>query len=323
MATRRLPALRSSPSRWGGLLFVLGVACSPPDHSTTRVARAAADDTPNAPDTRAGRETLDSDTLGRDTLVICADPNNLPYSTRDGRGFELILAKVVADELRRPLAVHWRAQRRGVVREALNTGLCDVMPGTVASGERSLNTRPYYRSTYVFVTRRNGPAAARTIATLDDPALRTLRIGVHMVGDDYTNTPPAHALASRGIVRNVVGYSLYGDYSLPDPPLMLLRAVSSGEIDLAIVWGPFAGWAAQRDSALVWRAVSPAIDLPFLPFVYDIAMGVRRGDTALRDSLDAILVRRAFTVDSLLRAYGVPRVDRLPATAAGVPSPAP
>jgi mxaJ protein len=251
-----------------------------------------------------------------ETLTVCADPNNLPFSASDGRGLEVALAKLLADELKRPLAIHWRAQRRGIVREALNAGLCDVLPGTVASSERSLNSRPYYRSTYVFATRRDGPAAARAIVSLDDPALRTLRIGVHMVGDDYTNTPPAHALAARGIVHNVVGYSLYGDYALPDPPLDLLKAVASRDIDMAIVWGPFAGWSAKRDSALVWRAVSPAIDLPFLPFVYDIAMGVRRSDAPLRDSIDAILARRIGTVDSLLALHGVPRVDRLPETAA-------
>ena len=302
MATGMLPVRRSFVAFIAAGAFCSAVSCKAPE--STRLS-----------DTMTVSSTSLESRSASDTLTVCADPNNLPYSARDGRGLEVELARLLAVELQRPLAIHWRAQRRGVVREGLNAGLCDLLPGTVASSELSLNSRPYYRSTYVFVTRRDGPAAARAIVTLDDPALRTLRIGVHMIGDDYTNTPPAHALASRGIVRNVVGYSLYGDYALPDPPLALLEAVVKRDIDMAIVWGPFAGWYAKHDSSLVWRAVSPAIDLPFLPFVYDIAMGVRRSDAALRDSIDAVLARRIGTVDSLLASYGVPRVDRLPSTA--------
>lgn len=277
--------------------LLLGAGCSPPgDRSDASPA-----------DRTSGSAPV--------PLTLCVDPNNLPFSSRGGEGFEVALGRLVATELQRPFATHWHAQRRGAIRETLNARRCDLIPGIVASSERVLTTRPYYRSTYVFVTHRRGPSAARRIVSLDDPALRTLRLGVHMIGDDYTNAPPAHALANRGIVRNVRGYSLYGDYTSPDPPLDLLRAVTSAEIDMAIVWGPFAGWAAQRDSQLVWRAVAPQIDVPFLPFVYDIAMGVRRSDPELRDSVDAVLARRAPSVDSILAAYGVPRVDRLPTTA--------
>jgi mxaJ protein len=59
---------------------------------------------------------------------------------------------------------------------------------------------------------------------------------------------------------------------------------------------------------LVVQPVSPSIDLPFLPFVFDIAMGVRRGDDAFRDELDALLVRERPAIDAILDRYGVPRV---------------
>jgi mxaJ protein len=132
---------------------------------------------------------------------------------------------------------------------------------------------------------------------------------VQLVGDDYSNTPPAHALSRRGIVQNVRGYTLYGDYSQPNPPARILDALARGEIDVAVVWGPLAGYFAPREPvALKMVPVSPQIDLPFLPFVFDISMGVRRGDTALKNEVEGVLVRRRAQVDAILDEYGVPRV---------------
>jgi mxaJ protein len=176
--------------------------------------------------------------------------------------------------------------------------------GIPASYELALATRPYYRSTYVFVTRRG-----LTVRSFDDPVLRRVQIGVQLVGDDYANAPPAHALAARGVVGNVHGYSVYGDYRKESPPATIVEAVARGEVDVAVVWGPLAGWAAQRQPiALEIVPVSPQIDLPFLPFVFDIAMGVRRGDTILKEELDVILERRQPEIEALLDEYGVPRV---------------
>jgi mxaJ protein len=166
-------------------------------------------------------------------------------------------------------------------------------------------TRPYYRSTYVFVSRADRNLH---LHSFDDAALRGLKIGVPVAGDDGANMPPVHALASRGIVGNVRGYSLYGDYSLPNPPARILADVASGGIDVAIVWGPLAGYFAPKQSIpLVVVPVEPQIDLPFLPFVYDIAVGVRRGDEKLRREIDAVLEKRRPEIENLLREYGVPR----------------
>ncbi len=169
-----------------------------------------------------------------------------------------------------------------------------------------LATRPYYRSTYVFVYRKD---RGYQIRSLDDPILRELKIGVHVIGDDYNNSPPAHALGNRQIVGNIVGYSVYGDYSEPNPPARLIEAVARGDVDLAIAWGPIAGYFAQKESVpLELVPVSPSIDLPFLPFVYDISLGVRREDEAFRDELEAILVRKQAEIRQILESYGVPLV---------------
>lgn len=238
-------------------------------------------------------------------LRFCADPNNLPFSDYGGHGFENRLASLVAGDLHRKVAWWWHPQRRGFVRKGLKEGRCDVILGVPSSFELAATTRPYYRSTYVFVTR----ADRRPIRSFDDPALRTMRVGVHVLGDDYASVPPAQALANRGLARQVVGYSLYGDYSKPHPPSELVDAVARGDVDVAVVWGPLAGYFAPRAAVpLHLEPVSPQIDVPFLPFVFDIAMGVRRDDRELRAALDEVLERRAPEIHRLLADYGVPFV---------------
>ena len=240
-------------------------------------------------------------------LRVCADPNNLPFSNQQQQGFENRIAELVARDLGAKLSYVWWAQRRGFVRNTINQNQCDLLIGVPASFERTRPTIPYYRSTYVFVTRRDRHLK---IASFDDPQLKRLRVGVQLIGDDGINTPPAHALSNRGIIKNVKGYSVYGDYRQPNPPARIIDAVANGDVDVAVAWGPLAGYFAQREPVpLDVRPVSPQIDLPFLPFVFDISMGVRRGNDALREQLNAIIERRRAEIDRILADYAVPRVD--------------
>lgn len=236
---------------------------------------------------------------------VCADPNNLPFSNAAGEGFENALAEVLAAELGATVEYTWWAQRRGFIRNTLNAGACDVVMGVPAGYELVATTRPYYRSTYVFVYR---PRPGFELRAIDDPRLRDLRIGVHLVGDDGANTPPVHALGKLGIVDNVQGFMIYGDYREPDPPARLIAAVRDGEIDVAAVWGPIGGYFA-RVSEPPLEAVPierPPPELAPYRFEFSIAVGVRRDDEALREALDAALERRSDDVQALLAAYGVP-----------------
>jgi mxaJ protein len=239
-------------------------------------------------------------------LRVCADPNNLPFSNSRGEGFENKLAELIAHDLGAGLTYVWQAQRRGFIRETLKAGRCDLVPGIMAGLEVLRTTAPYYRSSYVFVTR----TGEQRIASFDDPVLRTLRVGVQLIGDDGSNTPPAHALSKRGIIQNVRGYMIYGDYAEANPPARIVEAVAAGEIDVAIVWGPLAGHFAPRQKvALTLTLVAPQTDGPRLPMVFDIAMGVRREDGDFRDELNGVLNRRRAEIDALLASYGVPRLD--------------
>ena len=244
---------------------------------------------------------------GKRILRVYADPNNLPFTNDRLEGFENRIADLVAAEMGAELQYTWRAQRRGFFREALKEGSADLVLAAPVGFDMALTTAPYYRSTYVFVTRKGGPR----VQSLDDESLKTLRVGVQLIGDDGTNTPPAHALARRGIVGNLVGFLVYGDYREESPPSRIVEAVAKGDVDVAVAWGPMAGYFAKKQAVpLEVVAVSPAVDEPGLPFTFGIAMGVSRKNKPLREEIDAILIRRKADIDAILDGYGVPRVAK-------------
>jgi mxaJ protein len=239
-------------------------------------------------------------------LRVCADPNNLPFSNERGEGFENKIAELIARELGARLSYTWWAERRGFVRNTLNAGSCDLVPGTTNGIEMLRTTRPYYRSGFAFVMRPDGPQ----VSSLDDPVLRKLKIGIQLVGEDGSNPPPAEALARRGLIDNVRGYSVYGDYRDETPAAGIVDAVANGDIDVAVVWGPVAGYFASRERVpLRVTLVTPQNDGPRLPMVFDINMGVRKDDPNLRDEINAALAKLQPQIDAVLASYGVPRAD--------------
>jgi mxaJ protein len=150
-----------------------------------------------------------------------------------------------------------------------------------------------------------------SLDSFDDPRLRKLRIGVQLIGDDGVNTPPAHALMHRGIVQNVRGFMVQGDYRRKYPQDAILNALTGKTIDVAYVWGPVAGYYAERHpKAVTIRPVSPAFDGPQLPMVFDVSVSVRKDDADLLHRVDAVLRARQRQIRALLQRYDVPLVGR-------------
>lgn len=239
-------------------------------------------------------------------LRVCADPNNMPFSNRQQQGFENRIAALVAHDLGRRLEYVWSPQRRGFIRNTLNAGRCDLVIGVPAQYGLVQPTRAYYRSAYAFVSRRDRHLRIRSF---DDQRLKQLTIGIQITGDDYDNPPAAEALAARHLAANVRGYTVYGDYSKPDPQRDLVDAVADGRVDLAVVWGPLAGYYGRREPAAIdITPVSPERQSRSLMFAFDIAMGVRRGDSALRDAVNGVIARRGAAIRRILTSYGVPLV---------------
>ena len=239
-------------------------------------------------------------------LRVAADPNNLPFSNDRLEGFENKIADLIARELHCRIQYHWRAQRRGFFRETLKSGDVDLVLGVPAHFDMALTTTPYYRSTYVFVSRLDRNLH---LSSFDDPELRKLKIGVQLVGNDGVDTPPAHALAARAIVNNVIGFTLYGDYTQRNPPARIIEAVANGEVDVAVAWGPLAGYfAKQSKTQLEVTPVASARDGP-LRFTFDISLGISKKEPELRDQLDKFVIDHREQIDRILNGYNVPRVS--------------
>jgi len=224
-------------------------------------------------------------------LRVCAEPDNLPYSHQNETGFENRIARLLADELKATLAYTWFLQRRAFVRKS--AGLCDVFVGVPSDFERLLTTKPYYRSSYVFVG---------ALQSFQDPRLKTLRIGVQLVGDDLAATPGGHALAMGGAIDNVTGFPVYGESPAAQ---RIVEAIAQGKLDAGVVWGPAVGEFAYAKNLQVREAIAPR-DFP-LPLQFSISIGVRRGQGALREALDAALERRRDQINAVLDEYHVPR----------------
>jgi mxaJ protein len=237
-------------------------------------------------------------------LTVCADPNDLPFSNEAQQGFENKIAQLIAVDLHHPLRYVWWSQRRGFVRKTLGAGQCDLWLGVAHNMQQVVSTSPYYRSTYVFVTRESD---GLTGLTLDDPRLRSRLIGVQMLGTESNNTPPAHALAERGIISNVRGFTVYGDAAQANPSAGILDALVQRQIDIALVWGPQAGfYASHSPVALHLEPVTPAED-PSAPMTFDISMAVRV-EGPLRPLIEATLKSEAPRIHAILDEYGVPQL---------------
>lgn len=236
-------------------------------------------------------------------LRVCADPNNMPFSNDKGEGFENKLAELVASKLGEKLEYTWWSERKSFVKNSLDQGRCEAIMGVPSTLESITATRPYYRSTYVFVSRQD---RALDITSLNDPRLKNWRIGIQVVGDDYA--PPSIVLAKRGITANLVGFSLFGEYGQVNPPAKIIDAVARGDVDVAIVWGPLAGYFSKSaGTSLIVTPISPVAFLG-VPFIYDISIGVRKGNEALKLELDNVLESESAAIEQILPDYGIPQV---------------
>jgi mxaJ protein len=232
-------------------------------------------------------------------LRVCADPDNLPFSNDREEGFENAIARLVATDQGRQLRFVWQPPRRALAETALSRGECDLAMGAPAQIRTATVTRPYYRSTYVFVTRRGG----RRLRTLADPRLRRFRIGMQIGGDDG-DPAPLRALAARGLQSNLRGYTAFNGSDVPQRAL--IDAVARNEVDVAVAWGPLAGFFARRSRVpLTVSPVSVAGD-GALPLAFDIVMAVGRGDRDLAQALNGTIERRAEDIRRILERFDVP-----------------
>jgi quinoprotein dehydrogenase-associated probable ABC transporter substrate-binding protein len=252
---------------------------------TLALSAARADDHPEAVD--------------RSSFRVCSDPSSLPFSNDKGEGFENKLAELLAAKLNVPLKYTWYPNSIGFLRNTLRVRRCDIVMGTVSGAELTQTTNPYYRSVYVMVTRK---ADNITADKIEDPALKNLKIGL------TAGAPPADIAAKNGLAANIRPYDLYVDTRVQTPGKDMINDLAKKEIDVALLWGPIAGYyAAQHGDEL---KITPLVNEPkSTRMEFYITMAVRPGENKWKNDINNLIRENKAEIDKILRDYHIPTLN--------------
>ncbi len=243
-----------------------------------------------------------ADAVNRNILRVCATPANLPYSNEKGEGFENKIAQLIADELKRAKVEYtWFPQGQGFVRKTLSEKRCDLVMGTVQADEFTLNTNAYYRTTYTIVVKPG--SGLEKVHSVFDPLLKGKKVGVQ------AGAPIGDQVAKAGLMGEARPYNLFVDTRYENPAQAMIDDLRKGEIDVALLWGPFAGWYAARDGEKL--IVNPITEeVPGTPkLIYRITMGVRAGESNWKHEINNVIAKRQGDIDAILLSYGIPLID--------------
>jgi mxaJ protein len=243
-------------------------------------------------------------------LRVCQDPNNLPFSNRALQGFENKIAALLAADLGWQIEYTWYPQQMGFIRNTLrarnpnaDTFKCDLVTGVAAGFDMGATTRPYYRSTYAMAyVRGNGLDGVQTpedLLTLGPAQRAKLRLGV------FGRSPVTDWLLENGLIDQMVSYRTQSGDAERYPGEMVEKDLAHGVIDVAFIWGPFAGYFARQSTAVPIVAI-PLKPHPGVQFEFDIAMAVRFGEAAYKQRIDEALARNRAQINAILAEYGVP-----------------
>jgi mxaJ protein len=247
----------------------------------------------------------------RAALRVCQDPNNLPFSNTRGEGIENRIAELFGQALGLPVTYYSFPQRLAFIRNTLRYKLpdqdypCDIVMGVPVGYDQVSVTKPYYRSTYALVfAPANGLEQVRSVQdflALDRSRLAKLRIGV------YDRSPASEWLNKHGLVDSGVPYQMMSADPQQYPGEIIEKDLASGKLDVAIVWGPIAGFFAKRVKAPALNVV-PLSSEPGVRFDYQMAMGVRYGERDWKQQVESLIEAKQPEITAILREYGVPLV---------------
>lgn len=246
------------------------------------------------------------------TLKVCTAENEMPYSNKDGEGFENKLAHYIAEQLGRKLEIVTWSDPRYFIRDYVDKGLCDVVMGVDYGDPRLYTTIPYYRSGYVFVTREQDNL---DVQNWDSEALKTAKRIAFVPG-----TPAETMLRTIGRYNDMFNYQheLAGFKSRRNQYVKyendkLVNEVASGKAEIAVLWGPAAARYVKASSTPLTMTVIPddnkRADGQKVGFHYSTAIGVRKGEVALLEQLNKVIRANHGEIEELLQAEGIPLLE--------------
>jgi quinoprotein dehydrogenase-associated probable ABC transporter substrate-binding protein len=247
-----------------------------------------------------GAEQAAIELVDPDVFRVCADPRDLPFSNKEGQGFENKIAELLAQKLGKSVAYAYYPNSTGFIRNTLNAHRCDVVMDMPQGDDFVQVTNPYYRASYALVMKKGGDL--ESVATLEDVRLKGKRIGI------VAGTPPATNLAVNGLLANVKSYPLVVDTRFDTPTADMIKDLDDGVIDVGILWGPIAGNFAKNDKTPL--QVTPLVNETTGPkMVYRMGLGVRHSDQEWKRALNRLIAENQVEIDKILDGYGVPLLD--------------
>jgi quinoprotein dehydrogenase-associated probable ABC transporter substrate-binding protein len=246
------------------------------------------------------RPDLSIELIDPKVLRVCADPNNMPFSTDKGEGFENKLAELLAEKLGKGLSYSWYPQAPGFVRNTLAAHKCDVIMGIPQGDDLVQVTNPYYRTAYALVLKPGH--GLEGVDTLGDPRLKGKRIGI------VAGTPAGNNMAANGLMANAKPYPLVVDTRVDSSAVAMVHDLAADEIDAGVLWGPMAGYYARQATSAI--TVVPLVKETTGPrLAYRIAMGVRYADQEWKRQLNRTIQDNQPAISRLLLSFGVPLLD--------------
>jgi quinoprotein dehydrogenase-associated probable ABC transporter substrate-binding protein len=249
---------------------------------------------------------------GQQTLRVCEDPDNPPFSMRDGSGFENKIAELLAKSLGWKLEYTWFPQRFGFIRHTLRAKdeqghyKCDLVMGVPPGFDQAATTQPYYRSIYTLVYvkggKLDGVSSPGDLLKLPPATRDKLRLGT------FDQTPPVDWLLKNGMIDRMVPYQKMSSDPKNYPGRLLQEDLGKGKLDGAFIWGPIAGYFAKKITAEK-LVVVPFKPEPDIKFNFSIAMGVRFGEKAWQKEVGELIKKNQSGINEILTEYGVPLVD--------------
>lgn len=248
----------------------------------------------------------------RQALRVCQDPNNMPFSNQKGEGIENRLAELFGKALGLPVTYYSFPQRLAFIRNTLRYKLpgedyrCDIVMGVPAGYDQVSVTKPLYRSTYALVFAKgrgmDQVMSSADFLALDRAVLSKLRIGI------YDRSPASEWLSRHQLTDQGVPYPIMNADPDQYPGEIIEKDLAAGKIDVAIVWGPIAGYFAQRVKTPA-LAVVPMKSEPGVKFAFQMAIGVRYGEREWKQQVEGLIESQRAGIDAILKEFGVPLVD--------------
>lgn len=230
---------------------------------------------------------------------VCADPDNMPYSNLKQEGFEDKIAAVIAKDLGKKLSFTYAYNRQGFYRNTINANRCDVIISTTSDNDALLTSKPYYRSTHVFVYRKD---SGYDITDWTSPDLKKAIIGI------IDHSPATRPMVDHGLLPNAVPYRIQRDLNLPSS--FLIDDLVEKKIDVAVVWGPIGGYFAKQSKVPMVVNIIPEYEQVNAKGKenWNISFAVRKKDKERLAMIQAAFDRHQDEIIKILDDYGVPHV---------------